>query len=89
MSTPASHADFTIFDTYSDVLVVFLLLILLINSQTMSLSLSRLRVTQKALELPFFLFLFPVAVFGRTGKSYFVYFSSFAAIDTCDQDRAS
>ena len=52
MSSPALHTNFTVFNTNSDVFVVFLFFILhLTGSQTMSLSLSRLRVTQKALQL--------------------------------------
>lgn len=52
MSSPALRTNFTVFNTNSDVFVVFLFFILhLTDSQTMSLSLSRLRVTQKALQL--------------------------------------
>ena len=46
----------------------------------------RLRVTQKALQLPlfrFFLFLFPVTVFVYM---VFVYFLSVTAVRACDQD---
>ena len=50
----------------------------------------QLRVTQKVLQLPFFLFffLFPIRYHFRTDwQKLFVYFSNIAALSECEQDR--
>ena len=49
------------------------------------LSFSRLRKTQKALQLPFFLFF--TSVFGKTGDSCLYIFLLFFALGACDQYR--
>ena len=50
------------------------------------LTLLRFRITQKASQLSFFLFLLLLSVFGRTAKSFLVNVLTLVSKEACDQD---